>query len=577
MKTLQGIGVSEGFAIGQAVWLEETEQQDCPETIAAGAEQEELERFEAACAAVKAELDKQIETMTEKLGAKQAEIFTAHRMMLEDPTLVDAVTEMINNRQSAVFAVHKVTAEMAAMFAAMDNDYMRERAADITDIGRRLTRKLQGRDNDGAAAVSNGIVVAQDLLPSDTALLDKDKVLGFVTALGGKTSHTSILARAAGLPAVVGLGGQLDEISPRATIILDGGAGLVLVDPDAATVAKYEKKLEDYQRWRKLLAAVKELPSQTADGRVVEIAANIGTPQEIAKVQNVNADGIGLFRTEFVFMGRTELPTEEEQFEAYKQVLEGLPNKKVIFRTLDAGGDKELDYLGLPPEANPALGLRAVRLCFSRTDIFKTQLRALLRASVYGNLHIMFPMISGLEEFRQAKSMLNQAREELTRQGIACKQKVPVGIMVEIPAAAVMADVLAQEVDFFSIGTNDLVQYTVAVDRMNEQVAYLSDYFHPAVLRLISRVIEASHNAGKWTGMCGEMAGDPLATVLLTGFGLDEFSMHAGAVLEVKNLIRRIKTDEAQAYAKEAMKLGTSAEIRAYLQQIKQKYTVSED
>ena len=571
MKSLTGIGVSEGIAIGRAVLLKQTVPGDYQQSIEPGTEGKELVRFNQACQDVKVELEQQILETTATLGAANAEIFTAHMMMLEDPELGDAITGLIKKQHSAEYAVDKVTGDMSAMFAAMDNKYMRERAADITDVGRRIVKKLQG-DKGDITVGENAIVAAHDLLPSDTSVLQRQKVLGFVTALGGRTSHTSIIARAAGLPAVVGLGAGLADITAEVALIIDGSTGTVIVAPDEATIATYKERQAEYRRHRELLAMVKELPAVTCDGRQVEIAANIGTPQEMSKVLAVNADGIGLFRTEFLFMGRTVLPTEEEQFLGYKQVLEALPGKKVIFRTLDAGGDKELSYLKLPPETNPALGLRAIRLCFAREDIFRTQLRALLRAGIYGEAYIMFPMISGIEELRRAKAALASVQAELAAEGQNYRQDIPVGIMVEIPAAAVMADVLAPEVDFFSIGTNDLVQYTVAVDRMNEQVAYLSDYFHPAVIRLIANVISASHDAGKWTGMCGEMAGDPLATILLTGLGLDEFSMSTGSALEVKSMIRKINMTEAKECAQAALKFGTAKEVKAYLQEILARY-----
>ena len=448
---------------------------------------------------------------------------------------------------------------------------MRERAADIKDIGKRLIRILQGKVED---IKYEGILVATDLLPSDTAAIDFDSVSGFITALGGKTSHSSILARAAGLSAVVGVGNAIDKLINGDIVIVDGHAGLVIVNPDEVVLADYRKRMVTAQAKAVALAEVGHLPSVTVDGSHIEVASNIGTPADMKKVIAAGADGVGLFRTEFLFLDKTSVPTEEEQFQSYRAVLMAMPDKKIVIRTLDAGGDKQLPFMGGLAEANPALGLRAIRLCMVYKDIFKTQLRALLRAGVEGNLHIMFPMIATLDELVNAKAVLKEVADELKHEGIAHRSDVPVGIMIEVPSAAVIADILAEEVDFFSIGTNDLVQYTMAADRMNEHVAWLSDYFQPPVIRLIANVAKAAQKNGKWVGMCGEMAGDSLATPLLVGLGLTELSMSARCVPMVKSLVRQLTVEQAKKWSDHILTLRTTSDIKKYLEEIATKFDV---
>ena len=562
---IQGIAASPGIAIGEVVRLQKIKH-EFRKTIAAEEVLQEKERFSAAKKAALTELEDLKARTAANFGQEKAEVFGAHQMMLEDPMFNDAVAEAIVSRYaSSEAAIEEAVESIAGMLAALDDPYMRERAADIRDIGQRLIRILQGVTEE---VKPTGIVVAQDLLPSDTAALDLAVVTGFITALGGKTSHSSILARAAGIPAVVGVGRAWEDLQNGDTVIIDGHAGLVLVNPSDADLAEYKERKRIEQEKTAEIAAVAGLEGVTADGWRVEVAANIGTPKDMEKATAAGAEGVGLFRTEFLFQERQAVPTEEEQVAAYSAVLRAMPDRKIVIRTLDAGGDKQLPFLGTLEEANPALGFRAIRLCLTYRDVFKTQLRALLRAGIEGNLYIMFPMIATVEELMSAKALLSEAAEELAREGIAHRADVPVGIMVEVPAAVAIADILVHEVDFFSIGTNDLVQYTMACDRMNEHVAYLNDYFHPAVVRLIAQVSRVAQAGGKWIGMCGEMAGDPLATPLLIGLGLTELSMNTRSVPRVKHCLRRLTLPQAKAWAGEILAMRTAGEIKQRLESI---------
>lgn len=571
MWKIEGIAASAGIAIGQIMHIQESVH-DFPRVVAQSEIPKEKERFSAAQQAAEIELDALQERTAATVGEHQAEVFAAHKLMIQDPSLSDAVFEDIEtNCASAEAAVETATGGIAAMFASMDDEYMRERAADIKDIGKRLIRILQGKEDN---VQYTGILVAQDLLPSDTAGIDFESVSGFITALGGKTSHSSILARAAGLAAVVGVGNVIEKLNNGDMVIVDGHAGQVIVNPEESLLEEYRQRMKDEQERIAALAKVSHLPSITLDGQHIEVASNIGTPADMKKVLEAGADGVGLFRTEFLFLDKTSVPTEEEQVESYRAVLAAAPDKKIVIRTLDAGGDKQLPFIGGLKEENPALGLRAIRLCMVYQDIFKTQLRALLRASVAGNLHIMFPMIATLDELLAAKALLKEVADELTKEGIPHRSEVPVGIMIEIPSAAVIADILAPEVDFFSIGTNDLVQYTMAADRMNEHVAWLSDYFQPGVIRLIANVAKIGKEHGKWVGMCGEMAGDPLAAPLLIGLGLTELSMSARSVPMVKNLVRQMTVEQAKEWSKEVLTLRTTTEIKKSLEKIGENFKI---
>lgn len=564
----KGIAASPGYAIGPAFLLKEEKAEF--KRVALDKEDVLLEvrRFEDKVRLAVEELERIKETTLKKLGAEEAEIFSAHILVLQDPEFMGAIkdkiaTELVN----AEAALHDVSESYIMIFESMDNEYMRERAADIRDVSSRVMKRLLGMKEQTLNPFDEPVVlIAHDLTPSDTAQLDREKVAGFAVQIGGRTSHSAIMARSLEIPAVVGLKDVLENVRPGDYVILDGHEGTLIINPPADIVQQYqEKKQNDEMRKAELRKLVDE-PSVTLDGYHVELAANIGNPQDAEAAKKNGAEGIGLYRTEFLYMGRSELPSEEEQFAAYQTVAELFGKEKpVVIRTLDIGGDKELPYLSMAKEMNPFLGYRAIRICLDQTSIFKTQLRAILRASTYGNVKIMFPMISSLREWREAIKVLEEAKGELSAEGIPYNQELEVGIMIEVPAAAIMADQLAKEVDFFSIGTNDLIQYTMAADRMNEKVSYLYQPFHPAVLRLINTVIQAAHIEGKWVGMCGEMASNQIAIPILLGLGLDEFSMSAGSVLPARSLISKLKRDEMQKLTKTVLTMDSEEEIMNYV------------
>lgn len=490
--------------------------------------------------------------------------------MLQDPEYSGAIKELIRSEaRNAEWAVQKVTNKFLELFASMDNEYIRERAADLRDVSNRLLRHLLGISTQSLSEMTEKVIlIAYDLTPSDTAQLDRDKVVGIVTQIGGRTSHSAIMARSMEIPAVVGLQDLVETIKPGEFVIVDGSEGKVFVNPAEDLIHLYQEKQLNYATQRQELKKLVHQPSITPDGVQVELVANIGNPQDgLAAVAN-GAEGIGLYRTEFLYMGRSELPSEEEQFEAYKAVTVMFgKDHPVVIRSLDIGGDKELPYLEMPKEMNPFLGYRAIRLSLDQTDIFRTQLRTILRASAYGNIKLMYPMIATLEELRGANIVLEAVKQELLAEAIAFNKDMEVGIMVEIPAVAVMADRFAKEVDFFSIGTNDLIQYTMAADRTNETVSYLYQPFNLAVLRLIRGVIEAAHKAGKRVAMCGEMAGDVTALPILLGPGLDEFSMSASSVLPARALVRQLPMQKAQTIAEAVLEMEDPLEIERFVQQ----------
>lgn len=565
---IKGVAASSGIAIGKALVVEKKAieiQMKKIDNI-----EMEKERFLNAVEIAKDQVNK-IKNLTEKkLGKDEAAIFDAHMMMLNDPELVGAVTMQIENEKvNAEYALNTTVDMFIGIFQQMDNEYMRERASDVKDVGGRISRILLGINDTSLAEIyEKCIVVAKDLTPSDTAQMDSEMVMGFVTDMGGRTSHSAIMARTLEIPAVVGTQNGTENIKNGDILIVDGDKGVVIINPEKKIIDEYNKKIEEIVKYKNELVKYKDAESITLDGRSVELAANIGSPKDISGVIKNGAEGIGLFRTEFLYMDRDSMPTEEEQFNAYKEVLEGMKDKPVIIRTLDIGGDKKLSYLPIGEEMNPFLGYRAIRICLDRRDIFKTQLRALYRASVYGKLKIMFPMISGLPEILSAKEIIEEVKQELEKEGEAFSDKVQVGIMIEIPSAAVTSDILAKHVDFFSIGTNDLVQYSLAVDRMNEKISHMYDPFNPAVLRLIKMVIDNGHKEGIMVGMCGEMAGDPEAVPVLLGLGLDEFSMSASSVLNARKLIRGLEYKKAQEIADKVLTLSTSLEIKEYINTI---------
>ena len=483
-------------------------------------------------------------------------------MMAGDPEFAAQIVGMIeNDKVNAEYAADTVANQMVAMFESMDNDYFRERAADIKDVTYRLKCNLLGLTIPDLSAISeDSIIVAYDLTPSDTAQLN-EYVKGFATSIGGKTSHSAIMANSLEIPAVVGCGDILSAVNHGDTLVLDALDGEVFVNPDEETIKKYEAKAKAYAEEKEALKVLVNAKSITKDGHQVELAGNIGGFKDVEGVLKNGGEGVGLFRTEFLYMDNDHFPTEDEQFEAYKAVLEGMQGRRVVVRTLDIGGDKKLSYFTFPEEMNPFLGYRAIRLCLDRTDIFRTQLRALIRASVYGRLCIMFPMIATVKEFRDAKAIFNEEKAKLIEEGVQVADNIEVGMMVEIPAAAVNADNFAKEADFFSIGTNDLIQYSMAADRMSEHVSYLYQPYNPSVLRLIKMTIDGAHKEGKWAGMCGAMAGEPYAVPLLLGMGLDEFSMSATQILKARKMVTSLDKNEAAKLAEEALKLATAEEV----------------
>ncbi|MBC9785202.1 phosphoenolpyruvate--protein phosphotransferase [Heliobacterium chlorum] len=566
----KGIAASSGIAIGIVHVLQDEPIAVNTSLVHENDVNKELERLEQSLHLSKKQLKELHEKTANESGEENARIFEAHLMILDDDMLLDEIKNKIcSERFHAEYALSQVAEVYMKMFSEMEDDYLKERAADIKDISTRVIKNLQGRSVDALANIAQEVViVAKDLSPSDTAQMDKDKVKAFLTDIGGKTSHTAIMARSMEIPAVLGLGDITVQANKGDPVIVDGNKGIVYLNPDQETEERYRILMKEYGQYLQELKAVKELPAETRDGRrKVELAANIGTPKDCKGALENGAEGVGLFRTEFLYMDRASLPSEEEQFQAYREAAEKMAPYPVIIRTLDVGGDKQLPALEMPDEMNPFLGWRAIRLCLDRTDIFKTQLRAILRASYYGKVRIMYPMISGVKQVRQANQILDSVKTELKGEGIPFDHQVEVGIMIEIPSAALIADLLAKEVDFFSIGTNDLIQYSIAVDRMNERIAHLYDPLHPAVLRLIKNVIDESHKVGIWTGMCGEMAGDEKAVPILLGLGLDEFSMSAASILPVKKVIRSLSYQEAVEIADQAMEMADSESIKAMIQQ----------
>lgn len=558
---IKGISASRGIAIGKAFRLEEV--QFTIEKKSVSNTDQEIKRLEQAIEDAKKDLTLIRDQTLKSMGQDKANIFEAHLLVAADPELFGQVTHQIKNEQvNAEFALKEIRDNFITIFQNLDNEYMRERASDIKDVTDRILGKLLGvKANDPSLIKEEVILIAHDLTPSDTAQINKQYVKGFITDIGGRTSHSAIMARSLEVPAIVGTQTIMKEAKEGMMMILDAIEGIVILNPTEDEIASYEKKRDSDQVEQVKLAKLKDQPTVSADGVHVELAANIGSPKDIEGVLHHGAEAIGLFRTEFLYMGRDNFPTEDEQYEAYKEVLERMQGKPVVIRTLDIGGDKKLPYLEMPKEMNPFLGYRAIRLCLDRKEIFRTQLRALLRASIHGNLRIMFPLIATIDEFTEAKAFLEEIKDELHKEGKQVSEQIQVGMMVEIPAAALLADQFAKVVDFFSIGTNDLIQYTFAADRMNEHVSYLYQPYNPSLLRLIKQVIDAAHKEGKWAGMCGEMAGDPIAVPLLLGLGLDEFSMSATSILRTRKLLGSLSQKEAQTLAEEALQQRTNQEV----------------
>ena len=564
---INGIAASDGVAIAKAYLLVEPDLSFDSEKVSDV--DAEIAKFNNAIQTSKVELTKIRNNAEQNLGADKAAIFDAHLLVLDDPELIQPIEEKIKNEQvNAPTALSDVTGQFITIFESMDNEYMKERAADIRDVSKRVLAHILGVELPNPSMIDESVVIiGNDLTPSDTAQLNKEFVQGFVTNIGGRTSHSAIMSRSLEIAAVVGTKSITQEVKQGDMIIVDGLTGEVIIDPTEDEVIAYQNKRERFFEDKQELQKLRDEETTTIDGRHAELTANIGTPNDLKGVIENGAEGIGLYRTEFLYMGRDEMPTEDEQFEAYKKVLETMEDKRVVVRTLDIGGDKELPYLNLPEEMNPFLGYRAIRLCLDQPDIFRPQLRALLRASAFGKLNIMFPMVATIQEFRDAKALLLEEKDNLTNEGIEVSDDIELGIMVEIPSTAALADVFAKEVDFFSIGTNDLIQYTMAADRMSERVSYLYQPYNPSILRLVKQVIEASHKEGKWTGLCGEMAGDEIAIPLLLGLGLDEFSMSATSVLKARRQIKGLSQNEMEELAQRAIDCATSEEVQDLVNQ----------
>ena len=567
MTELKGIAASGGIAIGKAyLWAKEEfvipRQPISEDQIA-----RQIQLFEEALIKTRHEILELQKKISAEMGQSEAEIFDAHLLVLEDRMLIeDVISQMKSEKLNAAYIFQNVLKKYVQVFLKIEDEYLKERVSDINDVGRRILRNLLGKSAKRFEDLQEKVIlVAHDLSPSDTAAMHKKNILAFVTDVGGKTSHTAIMAKSMEIPAVVGLEKSILSIKTGDILIVNGSTGLVLVNPDQDALDNYQKEEAAFKDITRRFILLKDQPAVTLDNRLVQLAANIELPDEIPSILEHGAEGIGLYRTEFFYMNRTDIPSEEEHYQAYKFVAQAVKDNQVIIRTLDLGGDKFLSHLEIPRDMSPFLGWRAIRFCLARPDIFKIQLRAILRASVHGNLKLMYPMISGIEELRQANILLEECKDELKEKGLAFNASMEVGAMIEVPSAAMTADIIAKEVDFFSIGTNDLIQYSIAVDRSNEKVAYLYEPAHPGVLRLIKNIIDVGHRAGIWVGMCGEMAGDPLFTLILLGLGLDEFSMPSIMVPEIKHIIRSVNMAQAKQIAEEAVSLPTAAEVESFV------------
>lgn len=567
MKHIKGIAASPGIVIGKAYVIDSEEMVIPQRVIKESAIPKEITRFQDALTETRAEIQSIRDKISKELGKEHGEIFNAHLMVLEDRSIIEEVMERIKKeKHNTEFIFSQVLRRYVQSFLKIDDEYLRERVSDINDVGRRVMRHLVGDQRASLSELKEKvIVVAYDLAPSDTAVMHRKNVIGFATDIGGRTSHTAIMAKSLEIPAVVGLEHATRYIKMGDTIVVDGIQGAVVINPGAEELQKYKKEIAKHAEFNRGLKRFKDLDCVTLDGHRLELAANIELPEETPAVLSHGADGIGLYRTEFLYMNRPDLPNEEEQYQAYKKVVTAMSPKPVILRTFDLGGDKFLSHLEMPHEMNPFLGWRAIRFCLASPAIFKTQLRAILRASAHGKLRMMYPMISGVAEVKQANKLLEEAKSELRVKKIAFDEKMEVGAMIEIPSAALTCDIIAQEVDFFSIGTNDLIQYSLAVDRINERIAYLYEPSHPAVLRLLKTIIDAGHENGIWVGICGEMSGDPIFTPVLLGMGMDEISTSPVMVPEIKKIVRSISYTEAQEIAKYVLTLKSGQDVVNFL------------
>ena len=568
MINLKGIPASGGIAIGSA-YLWTKEELVVPKQIISDDQiATQIQLFEEALIKTRREILNLQKKIADEMGQDEAEIFDAHLLILEDRTIIEEViSQLKRDKLSAAYVFQDVLRKYVQVFLRIEDEYLKERVSDINDVGRRMLRNLLGKTAKPLEELQEKVIlVSHDLSPSDTAMMHRKNILAFVTNVGGKTSHTAIMAKSMEIPAVVGLEVATLKIKTGDTLIIDGSTGLVFIDPDSQTLESYQQQKTAFKDTAQRFIGLKDKPALTLDGTRVHIAANIELPDEIPSLKEHGADGIGLYRTEFFYMNRVDLPTEEEHYEAYKFVAEAMNPHSVTIRTLDLGGDKFISHLEIPREMSPFLGWRAIRFCLARPDMFKSQLRAILRASAHGKLKLMYPMISGIEELRQANVLLEECKNELRQRKSPFDESIEVGAMIEVPSAAMTADILAREVDFFSIGTNDLIQYSIAVDRSNEKVAYLYEPAHPGVLRFIKHIIDIGHAAGIRVGMCGEMAGDSLFSLVLLGLGLDEFSMPSVMIPEIKHVIRSVTMAQASQIATQALSLPTAKEVESFIQ-----------
>jgi len=568
MIKLKGIAVSSGIGIGKALLLSKDDISIPHQKISHSEISREIYRLEEALIETRREISDLQSKISKEIGFDHGRIFEAHFLVLEDRVLIEDVIKQIKNKLVNVeYAFSQSVKKYIGTLLKLNDEYLRERVVDIEDISRRVLRAMLKEKAVSLSELQDKVVVvAHDLAPSQTATLPKEKILGFVTDVGGRTSHTAIIARTLGIPAVVGAEIATRDVQSGDKIIVDGSSGYVVIKPTEKIIKEYQKKSTLYAKEVKAIHIPKEVKACTKDGKQIVISANIELPQELSLVKHYGAEGIGLYRTEYIFLGRKDLPSEEEQYEAYAKVAKEVSPSKVIFRTIDIGGDKFLSHPEVPKEMSPFLGWRAIRFCLANPQVFKIQLRAILRASIDKNVRVMFPMISGIEELRQAKKLLDDCKKELRSEGKSFDENISIGAMIEVPSAALTADVLAKESDFFSIGTNDLIQYSLAVDRGNEKVAYLYEPGHPAVLRLVKSVIEAAHANKIWVGMCGEMSGEPIFAFLLLGMGLDSFSMPPPQIPKIKELISNIKLEDARKIVSGVLKIPTSREVERYLQ-----------
>jgi phosphoenolpyruvate-protein phosphotransferase (PTS system enzyme I) len=567
---LKGIPAAPGIAFGPAYLFGKEEVIITQRPLSDAEIPAEIAKLEEALIQTRREIIEIQNKISADMGTDHAEIFDAHLLVLEDRMLIEEVITGIKKDKLCVeYIFAEVLKKYVKVFSSVEDEYLRERISDINDVGKRVLKNFSGKKKTAGfeALQEKSIIVSHDISPSDTASMHKKNVIGFVTDIGGRTSHSAIMAKALEIPAVVGLEEATARIKSKDFVIVDGTKGMVIVNPEQKTLESYRREGEKIDLKKDQFADLKTLPAQTKDGKTVEIAANLELPEEIPAILHHNTGGIGLYRTEYFYMNRVDLPTEEEHYQAYRYVAEAMQPNAVIIRTLDLGGDKFLSSLEVPHDMHPFLGWRAIRFCLARPDIFKVQLRAILRASRHGKLRLMYPMISGVEELRQANAILEEAKEELRREKKGFDEKIEVGAMIEVPSAALTADLLAKEANFFSIGTNDLIQYAIAADRSNEKIAYLYEPAHPGVLRLIKMIIDSGHANGVWVGMCGEMAGEPALALILLGLGLDEFSMPAAVVPKIKQLIRSVTYKQAQEIAVEALGLSTGTEVEKFAAQ----------